>query len=158
MGASLKTGLPAADEKTITSLSGALAIKPNYAVDKVGGTIGNSVTETVIAQVQIPANSTISHLIIMAGARSRGAIGSGGEIKIRVGTVGDITDTQVGNATSAVEGNVSFSVIGSPIFSVAISPADYDKTVLNYVSITGKNSTANANYYCICDSLVVIGV
>lgn len=159
MGAQLRSGLPSADEKTITTLGGKIALKDNYAVDKTGGSIASSTNETVIAQVQIPANSTISHLVIQASIRFEGGTYNG-IFKIRVGTNGTTADAQIGNTTilqldTDVGGT---SIVGGSLLTVAISPADYDKTLLNYVSITGKNSFNNAGCICFCDSLAVIGV
>ena len=159
MGAQLRSGLPAADEKTITTLGGKIAIKDNYAVDKTGGSVTASATETVIAQVQIPANSTISHLIIMAAVRFTDRSYSG-VFKIKLGTAGTIADTQIGNSCSlSLAGIITGPVvIGGSLLAIAIAPADYDKTVLNYVSITAQNSTNSNNITSTVDTLAVIGV
>ena len=158
MGAQLRSGLPSADEKTITTLGGKIAIKDNYAVDKTGGSIASSTNETVIAQVQIPANSTISHLVIQASIRFFGA-SYNGIFKIRVGANGTTADAQIGNTvTLDLTGVAGQPGIGGSIMTIAISPADYTKTGLTYVSITGQNSANNAGCICTCYALTVVGV
>lgn len=153
MGASLRTGLPAADEKTITSLSGALAIKPNVHFDNVGGSVTNNANETILAQVQIPANSTIAFMILHSIISFSGlSVNGGSTFRMYLGPNGTTADTLIITGS----GVPPFSV--APMDAVAIYTTNYDASVLNYVTITGDNINAVISTTSTCNYLQVIGL
>jgi hypothetical protein len=153
MGAQLRTGLPAADEVSISAISGRLSIKPQIYKNETNASITASSTETVLSQVTIPANSSGSYLFITAIVGDSHASGNG-TFRIRIGAAGTIADTQIGQAyviSSAVTSSLS------TIVCIAVRTTNYDGTVQNIVSVTGKNNNIDASS-CTVYNLAVIGV
>lgn len=160
MTAGLRTGLPAADEKTISTITGKIAIKKNLSYNLTRGSVANSNAETVISQATIAADQTYSHLIVMASIRSKLKNASWADFKIKIGTLGTTADTQIGETVRFHADGLGAAkpIIGGSIFTIALAASDYDVAQINKISITAQNENADVDVESYCDSLIAIGV
>ena len=124
--------------------------------DSTKGLINTSTAETVVGQVSVAANSVNTYLFITAQLRFKTISAHNCQFRVRVGTAGTTSDGEVTTDTYNIGG--VYGTFGGNTVVVAIETTHFDKTQLNYVSVTAKNSSSSASTEGACYNLVVLGI
>ena len=124
--------------------------------DSTKGLINTSTAETVVGQVSVAANSVNTYLFITAQLRFITSSAHNCQFRVRVGTAGTTSDGEVTTDTYNIGG--ANGTFGGNTVVVAIETTHFDKTQLNYVSVTAKNSSSSASTEGACYNLVVLGI
>ena len=124
--------------------------------DSTKGLINTSTAETVVGQVSVAANSVNTYLFITAQLRFSTSSAHNCQFRVRVGTAGTTSDGEVTTDAYIIGG--ANGTFGGNTVVVAIETTHFDKTQLNYVSVTATNSDSSLSTEGACYNLVVLGI
>jgi len=139
----------------------------SYASQGIGGliyighvvetAIANSVAETTLGTITIPANILRTRCIVYAALKMETNSAQTGTFKLKVGATGAEALIQT---VELVQGDATQTTIGGSMLYADTATGDtgaLNFTVENKVILTAQNSVQSATKICTCLQLVVVG-